>query len=92
MLKHNVEDLTHSNKGLDSRWFSEDNSDEDKIKTREVLLNSTIQFRLLKTILKHEFDKASLKPQDFDKPNIIERRHYFEGYQRSLQEIFRILP
>lgn len=78
--------------GIDSRWLSEDKTEEDKQKTRQMLQNSKIQFRLLKAILKREFDSKQLEPTDFDKPNFDQRRVYLEGYLRALQTIYKIIP
>ena len=89
-LTRTVEDLDTA--GLDSRWFSEDKTQEEVDKTRTILKNSQIQFRLLKTILKREFDTKQLQPTDLDKINFDQRRVYNEGYLRALQVIYKILP
>jgi hypothetical protein len=89
-LTRTVEDL--DTPGMDSRWFSEDENEVDKVKTREMLANSTIQFRLLKRILQLEFNSKQIQPTDFDNPNFNEQRIYTEGYLRALQIIYKILP
>jgi hypothetical protein len=89
-LKRTVLDLDTDS--LDSRWLIDDKTEEDKEKTREVLRNSTIQFRALKRILQEEFDSKQLKPVDFDNPNFDQKRIYMEGYLRALQNIYKLLP
>lgn len=90
-LEDKVDDLQKSG-GLDSRWFSEDKKPEDKDRTKQVLLNSTIQFRLLKKILTVMFKEKKLKPVDFDKPSVDQMVYYNEGYRQALQDVYRILP
>jgi hypothetical protein len=89
-LQRNVDDL--DTPGLDGRWFSEDNTPEDKEKTKQVLVNSTIQWRLLKKILRAEFKQKQLKISDFDGFNFEARRCYDEGFIAALQHIYKILP
>jgi hypothetical protein len=77
---------------MDSRWFSETTNEAEKSNIRELLVNSTIQWRLLKKILQAEFDSKQLTPTDFDNPNFDQKRIYLEGYLRALQTIYKILP
>lgn len=90
MLEDKVDDL--ATKGLDSRWFIEDKDQEAKEQTKKVLVNSTLQFRLLKHILEDMFKNKKLKSVDFDKPALDQRVYYNEGYKAALQEVYRLLP
>jgi hypothetical protein len=78
--------------GMDGRWFSEDENEASRQNTRQMLQNSTVQFRLLKTILQREFDSKQIQPTDFDNPNFDAKRIYLEGYLRALQVMYKILP
>ena len=91
MLDHSVDD-EKKGKGLDSKWFVEDTTKDDKKKTEEVLRNSTLQFRLLKHILRDMFNEKRFKYSDLDKVNLEERYIYLEGYRKALQDVYRILP
>ena len=89
-LVRQVEDLDTD--GMDGRWFSECSNETEKANTKQVLLNSSIQFRLLKLILQREFASKQLQPTDFHNPTFDQKRLYNEGYLRALQEIYKILP
>jgi hypothetical protein len=89
-LKRNVEDL--DTEGMDGRWFSEAKTEEDRASTRQMLLNSQIQWRLLKAIVRKIFNEKQLKQSDFDKPNFDQKRLYDEGYLKALQDIYKIIP
>lgn len=90
-LRPEVEDKKYST-GLDSRWFSEDKTKVEKDKTEQVLRNSTIQFRLLKKILKKEFDAKWQDRNDHSVANYKDFQEYNDGYMDCLQDIYRILP
>jgi hypothetical protein len=85
-----VDDLDTEN--MDGRWFSETTNEAEKESVKQILVNSTIQFRLLKKILQREFDSKQIQPTDFDNPNFDQKRIYLEGYLRALQTIYKILP
>lgn len=89
-LRPEVEDKDTS--GIYSGWFVEDKTTEAKEATRKVLLNSTIQFRLLKKILKHKFNEQRDASLSFDKPNLDQKRLYLDGYLTALQDIYRLIP
>lgn len=91
LLERTVKDLKRTS-GLDSRWFQEDKTTEDKAKTEKILRNSTVIVRLLKKILEEEFASHVFKQSDLDKPNLDKRLVYKEGYQAALQTIYRTLP
>lgn len=78
--------------GLSGYWFTGCKSEAEKEQVRTILLNSNIQFRLLKRILENMFREHTFKHGDLDKPNLDQRLMYNEGYINALQDIYRLLP
>lgn len=90
-LEDKITDLAKGD-GLCTDWFCEDKTPEDRKKTKDVLTNSTIQFRLLRRIIEKMFKQRVVTPVDLDKPNLEYRVVYNEGYRQALKELYRLLP
>jgi hypothetical protein len=92
VIAESVDDLPNGD-GISTEWLIEDRTPEDRRKTKELLQNSTIQFRLLRKILEKKFrDRPLVSKIDLDKSNLDLRIVYNEGYREALQEIYRLLP